>query len=54
MVRLGAESSLFVEGYYDHGRPKRALKGASKDLPVFQEVDLSGFGARVGLSLGPF
>lgn len=53
MVKLGSASSLFVEGFYDHGKARRNLRGASEGLPIFEEVNLSGFGARLGLSLGP-
>jgi hypothetical protein len=53
MVNLGSESSLFVEGFYDHGKPQRNLKEFIRGAPVFESVNLSGFGVRVGLSLGP-
>ena len=53
MIKLGNSSSLFVEGFYDWGRPKRNLKDPILNMPVYESVNLSGFGARVGLSLGP-
>jgi len=51
--KLGSDSALFVEGYYNGAKVKRNLKEADKFLPVFEEVNLSGLGARVGLMLGP-
>jgi hypothetical protein len=53
MVNLGSQSSIFVEGYYDHGKPRRNLKEFIAGAPVFESVNLSGFGIRAGLSLGP-
>jgi len=50
---LGESSAFFVEGYYNNAKVRRNLKDAIKDLPVFEEVDLSGLGARIGFSLGP-
>jgi hypothetical protein len=53
MFKLGSESAVFVEGFYDHGKPKHDLKDPIQFLPAFEEVNLSGFGARIGFSLGP-
>jgi len=50
---LGSNSAFFVEGYYNGAKVRRNLKEAILELPVFEEVDLSGLGARVGFSLGP-
>jgi hypothetical protein len=50
---LGSSSAFFVEGYYNNAKVRRNLKDAIKDLPVFEEADLSGLGVRVGFSLGP-
>jgi hypothetical protein len=54
LIGLGRDSALFAEGYYNHAVVKRSREDIVKDLPVFEEVDLSGFGARVGIALGPF
>ncbi len=54
LIGLGRDTALFAEGYYNHAIVKRNRDDIIKDLPVFEEVDLSGFGARVGISLGPF
>jgi hypothetical protein len=53
MFKLGRESAIFAEGFYDHGKARHKLKDLILFLPAFEEVDLSGFGARVGFSLGP-
>jgi hypothetical protein len=53
-IDLGRDSALFAEGYYNGAVVKRSRKDIVKDLPVFEEVDLSGFGVRVGVALGPF
>jgi hypothetical protein len=52
--KLGSDSALFVQGYYNNGTVRRKLKNPLEELPVSEEVNLSGLGARVGLSLGPF
>jgi hypothetical protein len=54
LIGLGRDSALFAEGYYNRAIVKRSRKDIVKELPVFEEVDLSGFGARVGIALGPF
>ncbi len=53
MFKLGDDSAIFAEGFYDHGKPKHNLKNPILNLPAFEEVDLSGFGGRIGISLGP-
>jgi hypothetical protein len=52
-LRLGHSSALFAEGYYHHAKVKRRLKDVVQYLPMFEQVNLSGVGARVGLSIGP-
>jgi len=54
LIGLGRDSGLFVEGYYNHAKVKRNVKDVVADLPVFEQVDLSGFGARAGITFGPF
>jgi hypothetical protein len=51
--KLGSDSALFVQGYYNGGKVRRKLKDPLEELPVSEEVNLSGLGVRVGLSLGP-
>jgi hypothetical protein len=51
-LRLGRSSALFAEGYYHHAKVRRK-KGVVEYLPVYEQVNLSGVGARVGLSIGP-
>jgi hypothetical protein len=53
-IGLGRDSGLFAEGYYNHAKVKRNAKDIVADLPVFEQVDLSGFGARAGIMIGPF
>jgi len=52
-LRLGRSSALFAEGYYHHAKVRRKLKDVVVYLPVFEQVNLSGVGVRVGLSIGP-
>jgi len=53
-IGLGRDSGIFIEGYYNHAKVKRNVKDIVADLPVFEQVDLSGFGARAGIMIGPF
>jgi hypothetical protein len=50
---LGDNSALFAEGFYHNANVKRARKDIKEALPVFEQVDLSGLGVRVGIALGP-
>jgi hypothetical protein len=52
--RLGHDTWLFVEGYYTGATVKRDRKDITQDLPVYEEVDLSGFGIRAGITLMTF
>lgn len=56
MFELGAEyvmsphTAIYLEGFYNGCKVKRDSDGAS-GLPTWDEVDMSGLGFRVGLSL---
>jgi hypothetical protein len=52
--KLGSDSFLFVEGFYNGAKVRRNRKDITADLPVFEEVDLSGFGVRAGISFVTF
>ena len=53
LFKLGSSSGIFAEGFYHNAKVKRNRKDIKEDLPVFEQVNLSGFGARIGISLGP-
>ena len=53
-IKLGNDTWLFVEGYYTGSTVKRRRDDISEDLPVYQEIDLSGFGVRAGISIMAF
>jgi len=53
-IGLGRDSGIYVEGYYNHAKVKRNVKDIVAELPVVEQVDLSGFGARAGIMIGPF
>ena len=52
--KLGHDSWIFVEGYYTGAKVKRNRRDLTVGLPVFQEVDLSGFGIRAGITTMSF
>ena len=52
MYKLGRVSSLFAEGIYNSAEVSRGESETPAGLPVWQEVDLSGFGVRVGVNMG--
>lgn len=53
-IKLGNDTWLFVEAYYTGSTVKRNRKDITVDLPVYQEIDLSGFGVRAGINIMAF
>jgi len=54
MFKLGRRSSLFIEALYSSAEVSRDRSETPQGLPVWDQVDLSGFGARIGVSMGLF
>ena len=52
LYRLGSRSQLIGEVFYMGSSPKRNRERTAEGLPVWQEVNLSGLGFRVGLRIG--
>jgi hypothetical protein len=50
-LKLGTDTSLYAEGFYKHSKVKRNRDDLTVDMPVFEEVDLSGLGVRLGVAL---
>ena len=48
---LGNDTDIYVEGFYKHSEVKRNLDEFSEGMPVFEQVDLSGVGIRLGIAL---
>jgi hypothetical protein len=53
-LQIGGDTWLFFEGYYTGSTVKRGRDDISVGLPVYQEIDLSGFGIRLGISIVTF
>ncbi len=51
MYRVGSRSSFLAEAFYDGTKVSRDKK-AEQGAPVRYEVDLSGFGIRIGIRMG--
>jgi hypothetical protein len=50
-LKLGNDTALYAEGFYKRSRVRRNQKEITEGLPVFEEVDLSGLGIRMGIAL---
>jgi hypothetical protein len=50
MFKLGRDTDLYLQGYYKYSKVKRDRDDISEGLPVFEEVNLSGLGLRMGLA----
>ena len=53
-LKIGGNTWLFIEGYYTGSTVQRGRDDVSVGLPVYQEIDLSGFGVRLGVSVITF
>jgi hypothetical protein len=53
-LQIGGDTWLFFEGYYSGSTVKRGRDDIFIGLPVYQEIDLSGFGIRLGISVVTF
>jgi hypothetical protein len=51
MYEIGNDTDIYLEGFYKNSKVRRDLDGASEFLPIFEEVNLSGFGVRLGIAL---
>jgi len=54
LYQLGSRSSLIGEVFYMGANPKRNREKTAQGLPVWQEVNMSGFGFRIGLRIGGY
>jgi hypothetical protein len=53
-LKIGGDTWLFFEGYYTGSTVKRGRDDISVGLPVYEEINLSGFGIRLGISVVTF
>jgi hypothetical protein len=51
MYEIGRDTDIYLEGFYKNSKVRRDLDGASEYLPIFEEVNLSGIGFRLGIAL---
>ncbi|MCB0287352.1 MAG: hypothetical protein KDE57_11895 [Calditrichaeota bacterium] len=49
-VRASKLGLVFVDLYYQNAKPRKSDNRVEENLPVFQEIDLTGFGIRVGVN----
>jgi hypothetical protein len=54
LYQLGSRSALMIEAVYDGARPRRNEHRTAQGLPIWQEVNFSGFGVRIGIRIGGF
>ena len=52
-LKLSQSTALFAEGYYKNSKVKRSREEFIQYMPVYEQVNLSGIGGRVGILLGP-
>ena len=53
-LQIGNDTWIFFEGYYTGSTVTRGRVDIAVGLPVYQEIDLSGFGIRLGVSVITF
>lgn len=49
--QVSSSANLFVDGVYNGSKVKRNEKSNEEGLPTWEELDLSGFGIRLGISI---
>jgi len=52
--QISSSANLFIDGMYNSSKPKRGKGTTEAGLPTWEELDLSGFGVRVGVSIVGF
>ena len=52
--QISSSANLFVDGMYNSSKVKRNEGTTEAGLPTWEELDLSGFGVRVGVSIVGF
>lgn len=50
-IQISSSANLFVDGVYNGSKVKRNAKSNAEGLPTWEELDLSGFGIRIGVSI---
>ena len=53
-LQISSSANLFVDGMYNGSKVKRNEKTNEDGLPSWEELDISGFGIRVGVSIVGF
>jgi len=48
---ISSKAILFFDGFYNHSKVKRNSDSNDQGLPSWQELDISGFGVKVGVSI---
>lgn len=49
-IKASALGLIFVDVYYQNAKPRKSDNRVQDGLPIFQEIDLTGFGVRVGVN----
>jgi hypothetical protein len=53
-LQISSSANLFVDGMYNGSKTKRNQETNEDGLPSWEELDISGFGVRVGVSIVGF
>ncbi len=51
---ISSSANFFVDGFYNGSTVKRNSKTNDEGLPIWEELNISGFGVRVGISIVGF
>lgn len=49
-IRASKLGMAFIDLYYQNAKPRKSENRVENGLPIFQEIDLTGFGVRVGVN----
>ncbi len=53
-LRVSSSANIFIDGLYNGSKVKRNQTTNEEGLPTWEELDISGFGVRVGVSIVGF
>lgn len=51
---ISSSANFFIDGFYNGSKVKRNEKKNEEGLPIWEELDISGFGFRMGVSIVGF
>lgn len=53
-IAISSKANLFFDGIYNGSKVKRNKTTSEEGLPIWEELDISGFGLRIGVSIVGF